>query len=75
MPETNHCVTCGKPTPLSSAPECVSCALTDRPALEPAENMALTIALAQIRRGDEVPPNTTACLIFALARICRGDDA
>ena len=44
-------------------------------ALEPAENMALTIALAQIRRGDEVPPNTTAWLIFALARICRGDDA
>ena len=47
----------------------------NRPVLEPAENMALTIALAQIRRGDEVPPNTTACLIFALARICRGDDA
>jgi hypothetical protein len=37
--------------------------------------MALTIALAQIGRGDEVPPNTTAVLIFALARICRGDDA
>ena len=40
------------------------------PALLPAENMALMVALAQIERGDEVPPNTTAVLVFALARIC-----
>lgn len=37
--------------------------------LEPFENMALTIALGMIARGDEVPPNTTAVLIFALARL------
>jgi hypothetical protein len=36
--------------------------------------MALTVALAQIRRGDEVPPNTTAALVFALERICRGEN-
>ena len=36
----------------------------NRPVLEPVENMALTIALAQIRRGDEVTPNTTATLIL-----------
>ena len=71
----HRCVTCGKPIPLSSPLECDSCALPYRPMLEPAENMALTIALAQIDRGEEVPPNTTAVLIFALDRICRGDDA
>ena len=37
--------------------------------LFPVENAALSIALAQIRRGDEVPPNTTAVLIFALERL------
>lgn len=36
--------------------------------LTPIENMALTIALSQIERGIEVPSNTTAALIFALAR-------
>jgi len=35
--------------------------------------MALTIALAQIKRGDEVPPNTTAVLVFALERLTRSD--
>jgi hypothetical protein len=37
--------------------------------LTPIENMALTIALAQIARGDDPPPNTTAVLIWALARL------
>jgi hypothetical protein len=31
--------------------------------------MVLTVALAQIERGDEVPPNTTAVLVWALDRI------
>lgn len=43
--------------------------LAQPPALQPVENMALTIALAQIERGDEVPANTTAALILALARL------
>jgi hypothetical protein len=43
--------------------------MTAPKALEPIENMALTIALGMIERGDEVPPNTTACLVFALARL------
>ena len=46
--------------------------IVDRsPELEPAECMALTIALAQIERGDEVPPNTTAVLVLALDRLTR----
>ena len=30
-----YCVTCGKPTPLSDAVECVSCALTEEPEPSP----------------------------------------
>ena len=45
--------------------------MSDRRFLLPAESMALTIALAQVERGDEVPPNTTAVLIWALDRITR----
>lgn len=37
--------------------------------LFPAEKMALTVAVAQVGRGDEVPPNTTAALVFALKRL------
>ncbi len=37
--------------------------------LFPAESMALTVALAQIARLDVVPPNTTAVLVWALARL------
>lgn len=42
--------------------------------LLPAEKMALTVALAQVNRGDEVPPNTTAVLVFALDRIVKESD-
>lgn len=37
--------------------------------LLPAESMALTVALAQVRRGDTPEPNTAALCIYALARI------
>jgi len=39
--------------------------------LEPAESMALTIALAQLERGETPTPNITAVLIWALERIAR----
>jgi hypothetical protein len=38
--------------------------------LLPAEKMVLTIAINMIERGDEVPPNMTAVLVWALQRIC-----
>lgn len=37
--------------------------------LLPAESMALTVALAQVRRGDTPPPNTAAVCVLALARL------
>lgn len=37
--------------------------------LAPVEKIALTIALAQIKRDDNVAPNTTAVLVWALERI------
>ena len=37
--------------------------------LLPAEKMALTIASAQVRRGDAVPPNTATMLVMALERL------
>jgi hypothetical protein len=37
--------------------------------LHPAENMALTVARAQLARGENPPPNTTAMLVAALDRI------
>ena len=40
--------------------------------LEPAENMALTVALAQVKRGDPVSENIAAACVLALARITRG---
>ena len=41
-------------------------------ALLPAENMALTVALAQLKRGEDPTPNVAAALVFALARITGG---
>mgnify|MGYP000997253859 CR=1 FL=1 len=37
--------------------------------LLPAESMALTVALAQLARGENPPPNTSAACIFALERL------
>lgn len=37
--------------------------------LLPIENMALTVALAQVLRGDDPPPNTAATCVLALARL------
>jgi hypothetical protein len=37
--------------------------------LDPAEKMAMTVATAQVRRGDSVPPNTAAMLIIAVERL------
>lgn len=37
--------------------------------LEPAENIALTIARAQIARGENPPLNTTVMLVIALDRL------
>ena len=42
------------------------------PELTPAENIALSVAMSQVQRGDVVPENTTAALVAALARISRG---
>lgn len=37
--------------------------------LAPAERIALTVAKAQVARGDEVTPNIAAVCVMALARI------
>lgn len=37
--------------------------------LLPAENIALTVALAQWKRGDPIQPNTGAMCMLALARV------
>lgn len=37
--------------------------------LHPAETMALTVARAQVRRGENPPLNTTAMLVMALDRL------
>ena len=39
------------------------------PELHPAESMALTVALAQIQRGDDPEANVTAMCVYALARL------
>jgi hypothetical protein len=39
------------------------------PELHPAESMALTVALAQVRRGDDPEANVTAMCVYALARL------
>ena len=43
--------------------------LTSEHDLLPAERIALTVALAQVQRGDPVPPNTAAVCVLALARL------
>jgi len=40
--------------------------------LEPWESMALTVATAQLNRGEEPTPNVAAVCIGALERIARG---
>ena len=42
--------------------------------LLPAESIALTVALAQVRRGDEPDPNTSAMCVLALARLAGRHD-
>ena len=37
--------------------------------LLPAESIALTVALAQVRRGDTPEPNVSALCVLALARV------
>ena len=37
--------------------------------LLPAESIALTVALAQVQRGDSPDPNTAAMCVLALARV------
>jgi hypothetical protein len=39
--------------------------------LLPAENLALTVARAQLERGENPPVNTTAALVAALDRLTR----
>ena len=42
--------------------------------LLPAENLALTVARAQLERGDRPEPNTTAMLVMALDRLTGRED-
>lgn len=42
--------------------------------LLPAESVALTIALAQVLRGEVVPPNTATMCVLALARVAGRHD-
>ena len=42
--------------------------------LLPAESIALTVALAQVQRGDEPDPNTAAMCVLALARLAGRHD-
>lgn len=42
--------------------------------LLPAESIALTVALAQVQRGDEPDPNVAALCVLALARIAGRHD-
>lgn len=37
--------------------------------LHPAENIALTVALAQVLRGEEPDPNVATMCVLALARL------
>lgn len=41
----------------------------DEEELIPAESMALTVALAQVLRGEDPTPNTAAMCVLALARL------
>lgn len=42
--------------------------------LLPAENMALTVARAQVQRGDNPPLNITTVLVMALDRLTGRED-
>lgn len=37
--------------------------------LQPAEKMAVTVATAQTRRGESVPPNTATVLLMTIDRL------
>lgn len=43
-------------------------------ALLPAEDIALTMALAQLQRGDQVTEGLAAMCVLGLARVARGFD-
>jgi hypothetical protein len=49
--------------------------LRDKSPLFAAEEIALTVALAQVERGEQPTPNVTALCIYALARVARGGEA
>jgi hypothetical protein len=42
--------------------------------LLPAESIALTVALAQVQRGEDPAPNTAALCVLALARLAGRHD-
>lgn len=44
------------------------------PAVHPVESMALTVALAQVQRGEVPSPNVATVCVLALARLCGRDD-
>jgi hypothetical protein len=44
------------------------------PQLLPAENLALSVAFAQVSRGEEPAPNVAIMCVLALARITGRDD-
>ncbi|MDB6103328.1 MAG: hypothetical protein JWO52_3327 [Gammaproteobacteria bacterium] len=43
--------------------------MSDEPRLLPAESVALTVALAQVQRGEVATPNIATVCILALARL------
>jgi hypothetical protein len=43
--------------------------MSDEPRLLPAEAIALTVALAQVKRGEVATPNVATMCILALARL------
>lgn len=43
--------------------------MTDQPPLLPEEAVALTVALAQLLRGEQPTPNVAAVCVMALARV------
>ena len=43
--------------------------------LAPFESIALTVANAQVERGEEPSPNVAAVCVMALARIARGESS
>jgi len=53
-------------------PDLIAAVQTPSTPLEPWESMALTVATAQLDRGDEPTPNVAAVCIGALERIARG---